>query len=102
MSWSALNEEKEGLRIALRKAWFQIDTYQQSLAMRKLIHGDRPHPDLALSLANLGNTYRKSGNNPKAVELLQSAYEMFLKTVGAEHPDAKRAKASLDAAKEAI
>lgn len=71
---------------------------EESITMYQQVYNNHPHPDIAESLGSLGNVYRSSGNLPKAIEYLQRSYEMFTKTVGADHPKAKQTKTSLEAA----
>jgi tetratricopeptide (TPR) repeat protein len=51
----------------------------------------RDHPDVALSLSNLGGLYSSRGRYADAEPLLQQALAIWEKALGGDHPDVARA-----------
>jgi tetratricopeptide (TPR) repeat protein len=59
----------------------QLKAHQMKLdiyAIRRKMHENVMHPELATAMCNLGASYQKLGNYPKALRLLQDAHEMRL------------------------
>ena len=74
-----------------------IEYYERSLEMKKQIYGDKPHPDVAASLNNLGLVWEKKGDTEKARQYYDQAYRMFVETLGEQHPSTQLAKKNLNA-----
>ncbi len=60
--------------------------YQDALAMRKLLLGEK-HPDVATSLNDLAGLYYNQGRYAEAEPLYQEALAMRKRFLGEEHPD---------------
>jgi CHAT domain-containing protein/tetratricopeptide (TPR) repeat protein len=60
--------------------------FQQALALRKQLHGDR-HPSVATSLNNLAAVCKDQGDLPLARKLLEQALALYKQTHGDRHPD---------------
>ncbi len=60
----------------------------ESLEMSKKIFGDKPHPEVATSLNNIGFAYGALGDSQKALEFYLETLEMTKKIYGDKpHPD---------------
>jgi hypothetical protein len=66
---------------------------QQALDLRRELLGDSPaetlrerHADIAGSLFNLGGLRYNQGRYPEAVDLLVEAEDIYLTTLGTDHP----------------
>ncbi|CAH1790524.1 unnamed protein product [Owenia fusiformis] len=62
-----------------------IQYHKESLAMKRTIHGNYPHPDIASTLGNLGNTYRSKGEFNKAIQYHKESLAMK-RTIHGNHP----------------
>lgn len=68
----------------------QANRYEYDcLMMKKELAGDRPTPELAESFQNLGMGYLLAGEPVKSHEMKLISHDIYLKTVGPDHPDTK-------------
>jgi tetratricopeptide (TPR) repeat protein len=69
----------------LKKA---LPYYEEALEMRKQIHGDKNHPDIANSLNNIGYVLNSLGDSKKALLYYEKAFEMRKQIHGDKnHPE---------------
>ncbi len=61
--------------------------HEESLELYRAIHGhEKPHPDIATSLGNLGRVYKRQGKLNKALEMHEQSFEMKLAIHGHGKP----------------
>jgi tetratricopeptide (TPR) repeat protein len=75
-----------------------INYYEQALSIAKEVYGER-HPNVAITLNNIGGAWKAMGDSQRAKEYFQQAYSIFRKFYGDEHPSTKTAKQWLDSVK---
>ena len=56
----------------------------------------KEHPSTATSYNNIGLTYNKQGNYPKALEYYQKALNILEKVLGPDHPNTKKTKENME------
>lgn len=59
------------------------------LAIEERLHGGREHYSMAITEMNLGALLAEMGEPQSAVPLLRHAYQVFLRSLGPEHPYTK-------------
>ncbi|WP_194847639.1 tetratricopeptide repeat protein [Candidatus Neptunochlamydia vexilliferae] len=79
-SHSNTKEVKEW--IADVEAELAIDSFSRALSMNRKIYGNKPHPDIATDLSNLGTAYLTLGKAEKAINYFKQALEIALKFYG--------------------
>ena len=61
--------------------------YKEALEMRRRIYKDQPdHPDIAMSLNNLGSSYSNIKDETKALKLIKEALEIY-RRIYKDQPD---------------
>ena len=63
--------------------------YEQVLAIEERLYGGREHYSTAITETDLGMLLAEMGDEQSAAPLLLHAYQVFLKSLGPEHPYTK-------------
>jgi tetratricopeptide (TPR) repeat protein len=68
--------------------------YRRAIRVQRALWGNE-HPDLAITLHNLGMLYWRAGDPRRAESTLARAHTIFLGACGADHPSTRRCAKSL-------
>lgn len=74
---------------------------RRSLSIREKQLG-ADHPDVAISLHNLGTLYYQQGNYPEAKKLISRALKIWQKSLGDDHPNTQTAQGWLNTVQQAM
>ena len=70
--------------------------FEESLGMRRQVHGDRPHPDIAWSLHSIGMVLMQQGDLAGARSKFQAMLKMYQQLPGDNHAETQRARAAVE------